>query len=56
MKNAKPLTVPDVLSAHAQFGALDRDSVKKGMGVNWPEHWDRLGPGQGIFAPDRARA
>ena len=45
------LTVRDVLECHAQFGKLDYWKVKKGMGPNWPKHWDDLEPGEAIFAP-----
>lgn len=34
------LTVNAVLLAHAQFGKLDRDLVRKAMGPNWPPEWD----------------
>ena len=46
------LTEADVLAAHAQFGRLDWHMVKKGMGPNWPAHWEQIGPGDGIFEPD----
>jgi hypothetical protein len=49
------LTVSDVLAAHAQFGRLDRDLVKKGMGENWPREWDKLGD-DSIFEPTRGTA
>lgn len=34
------LTVQQVLEAHAQFGSLDYEMVKKAMGPNWPKHWE----------------
>lgn len=51
-----PLTEHDVLAAHAEFGALDYQMVKKAMGQNWPQNWEALGPGEGIFAPDEDRS
>jgi hypothetical protein len=53
-----PVDLPDndylnreqVLAAHAQFGQLDRDKVKLGMGPNWPSEWDTLGD-DSIFTP-----
>lgn len=53
---SKWLTEKDVLEAHAQFGQLDWHLVKKAMGPNWPEEWDALGPGEGIFAPEEDRS
>lgn len=49
------LTESQILEAHAEFGLLDWHMVKKAMGPNWPKHWERLGPGEGIFAPDEDR-
>lgn len=49
------LTVTDVLDAHAEFGRLDWQMVKDAMGPNWPSEWERLGPGEGIFAPEEDR-
>lgn len=49
---AEFLTVQDVLNAHAEFGGLNYDMVKKGMGPNWPKEWDELGPGEAIFHAD----
>jgi hypothetical protein len=49
------LEMRDVLQAHLQFGQLNYDLVKEAMGSNWPPEWDKLGPGDGIFAPDEAR-
>jgi hypothetical protein len=46
-----PLTKAEVMAAHAEFGRLDYDLVKKAMGENWPQEWDALGPGEAIFAP-----
>jgi hypothetical protein len=45
----RSLTVQDVLSAHSQFGRLDREKVKAGMGSNWPPHWNEIAAGEGIF-------
>ena len=45
------LTKQDVFDAHAEHGALDWKLVKKAMGPNWPPEWERMGPGDGIFAP-----
>jgi len=50
------LTKQDVLDAHAQFGELDWHMVKKAMGTNWPAEWERLGPGEAIFAPEEDRS
>lgn len=50
------LTPADILSAHLQFGALNYQLVKRAMGPNWPEEWNRLGPGQGIFAEEGVTA
>jgi hypothetical protein len=47
------LTEKDVLDAHAEFGRLDYHMVKEAMGPNWPREWNDLGPGRGIFAPDK---
>lgn len=47
------LTIADVLAAHAQFGRLDWHLVKRAMGPNWPPEWEVLGPGIGIFEPER---
>lgn len=49
------LTEQDILAAHAEHGELDWHMVKKAMGPNWPAHWEALGPGDGIFAPDEDR-
>jgi hypothetical protein len=49
------LQMRDILEAHTQFGPLNFQMVKKAMGPYWPVKWDRLGPGEGIFAPDEAR-
>lgn len=49
------VTEAQVLAAHAEHGRLNRDLVKTAMGPNWPAHWDRLGPGDGIFAPEEER-
>lgn len=46
------LTMDQVLAAHAEHGKLNWHMVKKGMGPNWPEHWESLGPGDGIFDSD----
>ncbi len=43
------LTEKDVLDAHAEHGRLNWHMVKKGMGPNWPAHWEAIGPGEGIF-------
>lgn len=45
-------TMGEIMDCHAQFGRLNYHMVKKGMGPNWPKHWDDLGPGDGIFSPD----
>lgn len=45
------LTVDDVLAAHAQFGQLNKASVKAAMGSNWPARWDDVPDGAGIFEP-----
>lgn len=50
------LTEKDVLAAHAEFGRLDWHMVKKGMGPNWPAHWEAIGPGDGIFERDEDRS
>lgn len=42
------LTVDDVLRVHAEFGRLDHDMVKRGMGPNWPADWDHR---SAIFEP-----
>jgi len=34
------LTVGQVLAVHAQFGRLDGEKVKTGMGPNWPPSWN----------------
>lgn len=47
------LTVGDVMSAHAQFGQLDRKQVRLAMGANWPPHWDAINSGEGIFAREQ---
>lgn len=49
------LTVREVLDAYREHGQLDWHMVKKAMGPNWPERWERIGPGEGIFAPDEDR-
>jgi hypothetical protein len=49
------LTEDEVLAAYAEHGHLNWHMVKKGMGPNWPEHWEKLGLGEGIFSPDEAR-
>lgn len=49
------LTQEDVLRAHADFGLLDWQMVKAAMGPNWPKHWEVLGPGEGIFAPEGSK-
>ena len=46
------LTKREVLDAHAQFGPLDRGSVKRAMGANWPAEWDDVKRGEGIFAAE----
>lgn len=51
----KPTTVQNILDVHAQFGRLDRESVKTSLGANWPAHWDSIGPDEGIFAAPCAR-
>lgn len=43
------LTAEAVVRAHAQFGKLDRDLVRKNMGPNWPAAWDEMKPGEGIW-------
>lgn len=48
------LTEQEVLAAHAQFGQLDKEKVKEGMGSNWPPHWDHIPDGAGIFSSQRA--
>ena len=50
---AKHLTEKEVLDAHAQFGRLDFHMVKKAMGPNWPPAWELIGPGNGIFEPEK---
>ena len=52
---AGDLTIDDVLDAHAQFGRLDWQLVKKAMGQNWPREWELLGPGEGIFDDEEDR-
>lgn len=37
-----PLTITDVLAAHAQFGSMDRDMLKAAMGDNWREQYSCL--------------
>lgn len=49
------LTVSDILNAHAQFGRVDWHMTKKAMGPNWPEEWERMGPGEAIFEPDEEK-
>ncbi len=34
-----PLTITDVLAAHAQFGSLDRDMLKAAMGDSWSDQY-----------------
>ena len=51
----KPLTTADILAAHREHGPLDWHMVKRAMGANWPDYWERMGPGEGIFAPDEQR-
>lgn len=47
------LTVEAVMAAHAQFGLLNRELVKRSMGKNWPSEWDSIQAGEGIWAaPD----
>lgn len=48
----RPPTVQEILDCHAQFGPLNWHMVKKAMGPNWPEEWEKLGPGEGIFHPE----
>lgn len=45
-------TQQEILAAHAEHGALDWHMVKKAMGPNWPDAWEDMGPGNGIFAPE----
>lgn len=54
MEEGPFLTVQQVLDCHAQFGRLNWHMVKKGMGPNWPPHWETLGPGEAIFHPDES--
>lgn len=54
-KSFRHLTALDVLRAHTQFGPLNYQLVRQAMGPNWPEEWNRLGPGQGIFAEESAK-
>lgn len=51
----KYLTTQDILSAHREHGKLDWHMVKKAMGPNWPETWEAMGPGDGIFEADEDR-
>lgn len=37
-------TKEEIFAAHAEFGRLDKESVKKAMGPNWPHAWDRAHP------------
>jgi len=59
-KRRKPipgsLTMKNILDANIQFGPLNYQMVKTAMGANWPEQWDRLGPGEGIFVADEVRS
>jgi hypothetical protein len=43
------VTVGQILDAHAQFGQLDLEMVKRAMGPNFPESWNIIPNGQGIF-------
>ena len=38
------LTRQEVFNAHAEFGRLDKEMVRKGMGPNWPRERDRADP------------
>jgi hypothetical protein len=43
------LTRNEVYACHAQFGKVNREDVKAGMGPNWPREWDDIPDGEGIF-------
>lgn len=49
------LTVQEILDAHREHGLLNWHMVKRAMGPNWPEMWEHMGPGEGIFEPDEDR-
>ena len=49
-------TVDEILACHAEHGQLNWHMVKKAMGPNWPEQWEKLGPGEGIFHPEETDA
>ena len=51
---ADALTVDEVMAAHAQFGRLNKASIKEAMGRNWPTHWDDIPEGEGIFGSSAA--
>lgn len=50
----KAISLKEALAAHAQFGQMDKDKLKAGMGENWPQHWNEIRPGEGIFSDEVA--